>query len=833
MATTTNLEPERGWELLPAFGSSGTSDRTKNFARARRHTRTVRFLRLVLPVCAAGVVVIYVANVLQTIGWVTSLPKIEIPQIIPDKLTMDNPHYEGFNRDGGKYVVTAKTAVQELADTDHVKLNEINGDLVDVNKVKTNLKAAHGLYNTKSAELEMFDGIKIVSENGMRAKLSRATVFTKTNVIISKEPVEVSVPAGTIRSKEMTLLNKTHEATFLNDVVTHLVPEKKTPTPAAADAAAKPAASATPMLSAGNGPIDVTSNRLDIDDVKKTAIFTGHVRAVQADSTLETVGLQVEYESQQAQGANGAAPAPAPASTDLGSGSKIRRIESATPVVMTRAPNDKVNANSLDFDAPTEVAVLTGDVVMTSGTDRRVTGDVATIDQKSDTVLLTGSVVAVQGRNNLKGERLYVERGTGRTQLTSPAGPGKSEAGRITARFYRTDSQIAQAVKKQKDAATEAASAVTGVFKTDPTAPIDVEADRLDVDDKAKVAVFRGDVHAVQAGFTVRTSEMRSHYTGNAGLAQQLTPGEPHPAAQLSRIEARGKVIVTSQNGQDATGDWADFDVKENKVTLGGDVVLTQEKNVVRGTRLVIDMVTGESIIHNDPADAWSAKAAPENDASSKGFVVQGPVIGGRPSAIFYPRDKKAQEKNKEAPPTESPAAKGQDDDGWLASSKVEDSDLHRIRLAYWKSFSEYLNENRSTFRIRRPNKSHWFSFGVGRAGFGISATISTDYQRIGVELYAQNDVDKAAFHALHAEKDAIEKEFGEPLEWQELPGRKAMRIAFYKHNVDPSDANQYAELHAWMLAKMDRFRKVFTARIKTLPVSSTVAKDEGEPPEE
>ena len=58
MATTTNLEPERGWELLPAFGSSGTSDRTKNFARARRHTRAVKFLRLVLPVCAAGVVVV-------------------------------------------------------------------------------------------------------------------------------------------------------------------------------------------------------------------------------------------------------------------------------------------------------------------------------------------------------------------------------------------------------------------------------------------------------------------------------------------------------------------------------------------------------------------------------------------------------------------------------------------------------------------------------------------------------------------------------------------------------------------------------------------------------
>jgi len=659
MATTTNLEPDHGWELPPVFGSPSAGDRLKSFARARRHTRVVKFLRLVLPVCAAGVVTLYVGSVLETIGWVTGVPKLQIPQIIPDKLTMDNPHYEGFNSDGGNYVVTAKTAVQELADTDHVKLNEINGDLFDVNKVKTNLKAAHGLYNSKTAELEMFDGIDIVSENGLRAKLSRATVFTKQNVIVSKEPVEVAMPTGTVRSKEMTLHNKTHEATFLNEVVTHLVPDPKAPTPAmpAAGAPAAAHAASAPMISAGNGPIDVTSNRLDIDDVKKTAIFTGTVRAVQADSTLVTAALEVEYESQQT-----------PGSTAVAAGSKVRRIKSATPVVMTRAPHDRVEAKSLDFDAQSEVALLTGDVVMTSGADRRVTGAVASIDQKADTVLLTGNVVAIQGRNNLKGERLYVERATGRTQLTSPAGPGEQEAGRITARFYRTDSQIAQALKKQKEEVAAAAAGAVSVFKTDPSAPIDVESDRLDVDDQAKVAIFRGDVHAVQGGFTVRTSEMRSHYTGNAGLAQQLNATEPHPPAQLTRIEARGKVIVTSQNGQDATGDWADFDVKENKVTLGGDVVLTQDKNVVRGTRLVIDMVTGESVIHNDPGAAWSATAAPKDDASGNGFVVQGPAIGGRPSAIFYPRNKKAQEKNKEAPSADSPAPQGQDD-SWQATS--------------------------------------------------------------------------------------------------------------------------------------------------------------------
>jgi Domain of unknown function (DUF4268) len=44
------------------------------------------------------------------------------------------------------------------------------------------------------------------------------------------------------------------------------------------------------------------------------------------------------------------------------------------------------------------------------------------------------------------------------------------------------------------------------------------------------------------------------------------------------------------------------------------------------------------------------------------------------------------------------------------------------------------------------------------------------------VELYASHDVDKTAFNTLHAQKAAIEAEFGEPLLWQELPGKKASR---------------------------------------------------------
>jgi lipopolysaccharide transport protein LptA len=448
----------------------------------------------------------------------------------------------------------------------------------------------------------------------------------------------------------MRLLNKSREIAFIDSVKAHLIPPKNESPPVSDAAAAKPAAA--PLLGGGEGPIDITSNRLDIDDTGKTAMFTGNVKAQQAGAALETAELQVKYAGGDSKDA-GAMP---------GDGAKIERIVSKSPVVMTRAPQDRVTGASLDYDAANQIAVVNGDVEMTSGEGRGATADKVTVNQKADTILLTGSVVATQGRNQLKGERLYVERATGRTQLTSPAGPD-GKPGRIYTRFYRGEANEAQSakekVKQLADAAASAATGAMGVFKTDPAAPIDVEAARLDVDDRSKQAVFKTDVHAVQGDFVVRTSELRAYYTGAAGLAETAAaPADKKAPAQISRIEARGAVIVTSKNGQKATGDWADYDVKKNEVILGGDVVLTQNKDVVRGNKLRIDMLTGKSVIDSEGSGAWSATAAPPDAKNAGGFTMR-PGTTGRPSAIFYPRKKEGAEKKPPADASKDAGSEG------------------------------------------------------------------------------------------------------------------------------------------------------------------------------
>lgn len=163
------------------------------------------------------------------------------------------------------------------------------------------------------------------------------------------------------------------------------------------------------------------------------------------------------------------------------------------------------------------------------------------------------------------------------------------------------------------------------------------------------------------------------------------------------------------------------------------------------------------------------------------------------------------------------------------SSTTDELAERHKIRLSYWASFAEFLQGENTRFSIRRPNKDHWFEFPIGRSGVAISATINTKPRRIGVELYFHRDPFKAGIRQLEAEKPAIEAAFGNSLEWQELPGKKASRIAIFRHDLDPTDSGHYPEIHRWMLAKMNRFQQVFADRVRLLKLDSPLDGGEAE----
>jgi lipopolysaccharide export system protein LptA len=165
--------------------------------------------------------------------------------------------------------------------------------------------------------------------------------------------------------------------------------------------------------------------------------------------------------------------------------------------------------------------------------------------------------------------------------------------------------------------------------------PIHIEAATLEVHDKAKTATFSGNVQVVQGDTTMRCKSLVVFYgadegasaakpaaatrpaatagsatatpgpangtpgsaTATPGLAT-ATPGMPQGAQSIRRIEARGGVTVVTKD-QNASGELGVYDLKTKTITLTGNVVVSQGKNVLHGERVVVDTATGNARVES------------------------------------------------------------------------------------------------------------------------------------------------------------------------------------------------------------------------------------------
>jgi lipopolysaccharide export system protein LptA len=121
-------------------------------------------------------------------------------------------------------------------------------------------------------------------------------------------------------------------------------------------------------------------------------------------------------------------------------------------------------------------------------------------------------------------------------------------------------------------------------------APVDVQADRLEVQDRADRAIFAGNVHVTQAELTLDTTRLTVAYSG----------GQGNTNPQIRRLDAAGGVVVKSPS-ETAKGDFGIYDLDRKLITLIGNVQLNREQNQVNGARLVIDLDSGRAVVDGGP----------------------------------------------------------------------------------------------------------------------------------------------------------------------------------------------------------------------------------------
>ena len=178
-------------------------------------------------------------------------------------------------------------------------------------------------------------------------------------------------------------------------------------------------------------------------------------------------------------------------------------------------------------------------------------------------------------------------------------------------------------------------------FQQNRGEPVQIEASRLEVRDKQKMATFTGNVKVVQGDTTMRCKTLVVFYEqqnkdgqqAQAVAAKTMPAAKPGPggSSQISKLEASGGVTVV-QKEQTATGDRALFDMKSNTVTLLGNVLVSQGTNVMQGEKLVVDLTTGVSRV--DAGKAPVRMLLHQSPSGEKGGSGSGPKFGPqRPSS--------------------------------------------------------------------------------------------------------------------------------------------------------------------------------------------------------
>lgn len=119
--------------------------------------------------------------------------------------------------------------------------------------------------------------------------------------------------------------------------------------------------------------------------------------------------------------------------------------------------------------------------------------------------------------------------------------------------------------------------------------PIQIQSDRLDVDDNAGTALFTGNVEVTQGPTKLRAGKMKVYYVdGGSGSAAT-------GSSNIDRIEVDDKVYIKSGT-QEATGDEGTFNMGTELLVLQGKrVVLSDGPNVVVGCKLTVQMKNGQA----------------------------------------------------------------------------------------------------------------------------------------------------------------------------------------------------------------------------------------------
>jgi hypothetical protein len=134
----------------------------------------------------------------------------------------------------------------------------------------------------------------------------------------------------------------------------------------------------------------------------------------------------------------------------------------------------------------------------------------------------------------------------------------------------------------------------------------------------------------------------------------------------------------------------------------------------------------------------------------------------------------------------------------------------HEIRYEFWQQLLQLAATRTPLHAGRNPTKDNWIAAPTGIRGFGLNYNI----RQHDSQVYLWIEDNEAAFHALEADKSAIELEFGRPLIWKRADTQKGTLIGALVEGGYRSDREDWPRVQRDLVEAMMRMEKALKSRL-------------------
>ncbi len=133
--------------------------------------------------------------------------------------------------------------------------------------------------------------------------------------------------------------------------------------------------------------------------------------------------------------------------------------------------------------------------------------------------------------------------------------------------------------------------------------PVEITADRGELDDLRHQATYLGNVDIIQGDARIRAEKVVINYAPRDTDNQSPAPTQSaaRSVGSIRTIEATGEVFYITAT-EKVKADRGRYDADKDTITLAGNVRITNADGVIAGENLVIDLTQGRYIMVGDGA---------------------------------------------------------------------------------------------------------------------------------------------------------------------------------------------------------------------------------------